>query len=159
MYKTSTYFIKAQIPQATIPVLIDLYVRELKDHGVRDIAIDGSTIQFSTRPLNNLYGNKLTDFSSGQIVIEDTESEYIVSLQGDPSGLFIRIGGFIGAFSLLMFLLAGFEIGFLIFGLIVFIIVAGIVFLLRLVSLPVYFTSLRNAIEREVQGGTNDQTG
>ena len=151
MYKTSTYFIKGQIPQATIPVLIDLYVRELKDHGVRDIAIDGDTIQFSNKPFRTLYSNKFTDFISGQIVIEDTGPEYIVSLQGDPSGLFIRVGGFIGAFIFLFLLLSGFEMGFLLFGLIVFIIVAGILFLIRMISLPVYFTSLRNEIERLLQ--------
>jgi hypothetical protein len=151
MYKTATFFIKAQIPQATIPVLIDLFVQELEYQKVNEIAVDGNSIQFSNKPFKNLYGNKFSDFSSGQIVIEDTGPEYIVSLQGDPSELFIRISGFIGAFTFLVFILSGFEIVFLFFGLIVFIIVEGIVLLLRIISFPVYFTSLRNDIERLLQ--------
>lgn len=154
MFKASTYFIKGQIPGTTQKDLVNLYKRELELQRVNNISISVDTISFKNNNLKfvpNKFANKFSSFSQGQIKILDEADEFGVYFQADMTRLFTS-AGLIAAVATLFFL---FDIGFNIFSLFVGFAVFVLLILIGLisasVSFPVYFTSLRNDIERELQ--------
>jgi hypothetical protein len=154
MYKTSTTFKKAQTPGIDIPVLLDLYKQELEYQSVTDIKVNDNNIKFKDRFFKLVERGapqKFLNFSSGQILIEETDLEYIVTLTADMSKLFIRAG--IGAGIVIIFLaVCGLvNTGTLFFGLFVFVILFCLPYLLTVTFFPVYFTNLRNRIEKVLQ--------
>ena len=79
----TTYFIKAQIPEAAINHLLELYKREILIQGAEYAQINGNVVEFSGGSSIRKYGNKFAGFSQGQLVIEETESEFKVYLEAD----------------------------------------------------------------------------
>src|SRR5689334_11063182 len=79
----STYFIKAQIPRVDINRLLDLYKREILIQGAEYAEINGNVVEFSGGSSIRKYGNKFAGFTQGQLVIEETESEFEVYLEAD----------------------------------------------------------------------------
>lgn len=103
----STYFIKAQIPGIDIVRLLELYKREILIQGAGYADINNNVVEFSGGSITGRRGNKFAGFSQGQLIIEETASEFEVYLEADsPKWL-------------------------LLFG--------------------VYFTKLRNDLEKEIQ--------
>jgi len=154
MYKTSTYFIKAQIPDICIERLLALYKRELKDQGVSNSAIDNNTIHFSNNTFGfnlNRQATKFSSFKSGSIIIEDVGNEYQVTLEADNSRSFtfpIIISSVIVVIPLLT---NHFELSLFFVAAIVFLLISGGDYGMTRIFFPVYFTSLRNKFERELQ--------
>jgi hypothetical protein len=153
MYQTSAAFIKGQLHGATINKLLELYKRELDGQNISDISTTLNTIHFSNDILNfslSRYAYKYSKFSYGEIRIEETEEEYIVYLKANMKRLFITSAIWGAGFSLIALMQSGFNLFPLILGLIIFcvFIIAGYISIL---FFPVYFESLRNNIERELQ--------
>src|SRR5689334_1175061 len=95
MYKTSTYFIKEQMPGTTVPELLHLYKQELQDQSVSNIQIENNDLTFSNETFRfvwNSYANKFSNFKSGRIKIEDNDIEYLVTLEADNSRTLIVAG-------------------------------------------------------------------
>jgi hypothetical protein len=87
----STYFIKAQVPSATIQRLLRLYEREILIQGAGQAVIKGNSVEFSGgSKLLNRYGNKFAGFSDGLLIIKETEMEFEVYLEADhPKWIFL----------------------------------------------------------------------
>ena len=87
----STYFIKAQIPGTTIERLLKLYEREILIRGAEQASINGNTVAFSgSSGAFNRYGQQFAHFSDGQLIIEETETEFEVSLVAQsPKWIFL----------------------------------------------------------------------
>jgi hypothetical protein len=156
MYKTSTYFKKGQIPDTSVTEILQLYKQELEDQSVGNIRIDGSTLTFSNGTFKfvaNRYANKFSSFTSGQINIEDNGSEYLVRFEADNSRTFTVAAVIAGAVTLISLITSNFDLSSLIIGLITFALISGIGYGVSTVSFPVYFTKMRNDIERMVQSG------
>ena len=114
MALASTYFIKAQIPGATIGQLLDLYRREILIQGADEAVIVGNMVEFSGGSPIRKYGNKFANFSEGKLIIEETETEFEVFLEAEhPKWIFL---------------------------------------------FDVYFITLRNDLERELQAGQSDDS-
>jgi len=79
----TTYFIKAQIPGADITRLLELYKREILIQGAEYAEINGNVVEFSGGSSTRKFGNKFAGFSQGQLIIEETESEFEVYLEAD----------------------------------------------------------------------------
>ena|ERR1700754_4141172 len=77
----STYFIKAQTPKATLDRLLSLYEREIRIQGAEQTTITGNAIEFSGGSPTRRYGNKFANFSEGRLIIEETETEFLVYLE------------------------------------------------------------------------------
>jgi hypothetical protein len=157
MYTTSTFFNKAQTRGVTIPVLIELYRQELEYQNVNEIEVSGNSLVFSNESFKiafNAYGNKLSGFSNGQIDIEESGPEFIVTLHADVSALFID-GGIIGGIVIILFLVgSGFNLTAFGLGGVAFILYSAIAYIFTLITFPIYFTSVRNDIERLLQSET-----
>ena len=154
MFKASTHFIKGQIPGATKNDLINLYKRELELQSVNNISTSVDTISFANNSFKfvlNKFANKFSSFSQGQIKIVDEADEFGIYFQADLTRLFTS-AGLIACIATLFFLFSsGFDTFPLIVGLVIFVLLTVIGFISTSVSFPVYFTSLRNTIERELQ--------
>jgi hypothetical protein len=154
MYKIATFFKKAQIPGVMAPVLIDLYKQELEYQSVSKIEINNNTIDFSDKLFKLVYKgqpNKFGSFSSGQITIEETEQEYIVNLSASMGHLVNKAGIVTGLYVLFLIICGIFNTGVIFFGLFVFLVLTGIPYLWTVSFFPVYFTGLRDRIERTLQ--------
>ena len=153
MFKTSTSIIKGQVPGATLAHLLHFYKAELNCQSVSHISIKGNTLYFSNKVFKfvlNRYANKFSSFSFGQIKIADTEKEFIVYMEANINRLFINTGmiaGIITTFSLV----TGFNVFFLIIGIGIFVLLTMIGYAGTYIFFPVYFTSLRNKIQRELE--------
>ena len=154
MYRTSTYFIKGQINGTTKEDLIKFYVSELEEQSVSDIVVQDNRIQFSNnifRFVLNRFANKFSSFSEGEIEIAENETEYIIYLRSKMNRLFIKAG----LNSLIIMLLASLSLGSwlitFILGLIIFIFLLITGLISDYVFFPVYFTNVRNDIERKLQ--------
>lgn len=79
----STYFIKAQIPTATIDRLLNLYKREILIQGADEAIIVNNVIEFSGGSLFRAHGNKFANFSEGRLIIEETETEFEIFLEAE----------------------------------------------------------------------------
>ncbi|MGC4102138.1 hypothetical protein [Ferruginibacter sp.] len=154
MYKTSTYFIKAQIPGVTQKDLVDLYKRELEIQSVNNISADVNTISF----INNFFrfiptksANKFSSFSQGKIEIVDEADEFGIYFQATTTRVFASAGLMAALAALLCLFNDGFNFFCLIVGAIVFVLLVIISFISTTISFPVYFTGLRNNIEEELR--------
>jgi len=105
----TTYFIKGQIPGVDINRILELYKREILIQGAEYAAISGNSVEFYGRAGLHNHGNNFAGFSEGQLIIEETESEFEVFLEAESPRW------------ILLF--------------------------------DVYFTKLRNDLERELQSG------
>lgn len=158
MFKASTYFIKGQIPGTTRNDLINLYKRELEEQNVDNISSSADTISFVNNTFKfvlNKFANKFSSFSKGQIKIEDETDEFGIYFQADLKRLFISAGLIGGIATLFLLFGTGFNTFPLIVGLVIFVLLTVIGFITTGISFPIYFTSLRNDIEKELQ--TNRQ--
>ncbi len=154
IYKTTTSFIKGQTPGISVDKLVTLYKRELETQNVNHISSSGDTISFSNniiRFLLDRYSNKFSGFSNGEIKISDEGDEIWIYLRASVTRTFISAGMLAGICILFsLFASAGLLIPSAL-GFIVFIILVGTGYLSTIISFPVYFTSLRNRIELELQ--------
>ena len=87
----TTYFIKAQIPSATLTDLLRLYERSILEQGANYTFITGNTVEFDgTAPFTHRYGRKFAGFSDGRLVIEETDTTYEVILEAEsPSWILL----------------------------------------------------------------------
>ena len=153
MYKTSTYFIKEQLPGVTIEQILELYKRELEDQNVSVATINENELRFSNDFFKislNRFANKFSGFSSGKISIEDTGSEYLVNFKADNSRMLVMaaILAVVVTFSSAMH--SEFNLFSLIPGLAIFCLLSGIGYA-STTLFSVYFVSVRNQIERQLQ--------
>jgi hypothetical protein len=155
MFKISTYFIKGQIPGVTKSDLINCYKRELDRQSVNNISVTPDTISFKNNTFRfvlNKFANKFSSFSKGQIKIVDEVEEFGVYFQADLTRIFTSAGLTAAIATLFFIFSSGFDTFLLIVGLVIFVLLTVIGFISTNISFPVYFTSLRNDIERELQG-------
>jgi hypothetical protein len=154
MFKVSTYFIKGQIPGVTKSEIIKLYKRELEGQSVNNISSDDDTINFKNNTFRfvlNRFANKFSSFSEGQIKVVDEKDEFGVYFEAKLANLFTS-AGLISAIAILFAIFSnGFDIFSLVVGFVVFIVLIIVGFISTNIFFPVYFTNLRNNIEREVQ--------
>jgi len=153
MYKTSTYFIKAQIPGTSVAELLQLYKQELQDQSVSKIELDDNFLTFSNDTFRFTLNrsDKFANFTSGQIKIEDNGPEYIVTLEADNSRTYTVAGIVSAAITLVWLISSNFDLSVLIMGLIIFVLISGIGYGTSTISVPVYFEGVRNDIERRIQ--------
>jgi len=154
MFKTSTYFVKGQIPGVTKSDLVKRYKQELEIQSVNNIVDNGDTIDFRNKVIKfvlNRYADKFSSFSFGQIKIDDEGNEFGVHFKADWTRMFTSAGLLAGIVTILSFFSIGFKIFCLFVGIGVFALLITIGFISTSISFPIYFTSLRNNIEREFQ--------
>ena len=154
MFTSSTYFIKGQIPRATKEDIIKLYERELETQAVSKISTSVDSISFANNTFKfvlNRFANKYSSFSKGQIRFEDQGNEFGVYFQADITRIFTSAGLMAGITTLFILVGSGFHIYAFIVGIVIFILLILIGFISTSISFPVYFTRLRNDIERELQ--------
>ncbi|HNL05956.1 MAG TPA: hypothetical protein PKH93_00200 [Chitinophagales bacterium] len=154
MYKISTVFIKAQIPEATLDGIIKLYINELKNQSVDNISVKDNTILFSNdliRLYTNRWADKFWHFSTGQIKLVDENKKFVIYLTADTSRAY-KVAGIPSIIICSIFLLLlGVQIVpfFLVFCFFSFNILAHLISLY--VFFPIYFESVRNDIEKRFQ--------
>ncbi|WP_207512727.1 hypothetical protein [Longitalea luteola] len=151
MFKTTTTFSKAQNPDVSIPLLIDIYTQELEYQEISNISREYNTLYFLNNPYNffqNKLTNKFSNFLTGKITIEETEKEYLVSFQADISRLLIKTGIFAALICLTFSVLGTFNWAIFLFALFIFAVFSGTAYALTAFTFPKYFTRLRNEIER-----------
>lgn len=154
MYKTSTYFIKGQVPDTSVFELLQLYKQELENQSISKIQIRDNSLTFSNnifKIVTNRYPNKFSSFTCGQINIEDNGSEFLVAFEADNTRTFIVAGMIAGAVTLISFVNSNFDLSSILIGLFIFAVLSGIGYGISTVSFPVYFTAVRNEIERRIQ--------
>ncbi|GGB05246.1 hypothetical protein [Puia dinghuensis] len=154
MFRTSTTFIKAQNPAASKAMLLDFYQQELEYQRVPNITVGEDAIYFRNRPLafgGGRFGNQYFCFTSGKILIQDTDSEYQVFLEGDLSRIMGLGGALAGICGLAIVITVGFNAIAVALALIIFLLVSVVNYLYTLFFFPVYFTDLRNEMEESIQ--------
>ena len=154
MLRTSTAFIKDQIPGATIPLLLNFYQQELEYQRVHSINVTENTLYFQNRPWaigRTRFGNQYFCFSSGTIRIQDNGNEYNVLLEGNLSRIMILGGTLAGVCALSAFIASGFNIIAIALGVLIFLLVSVVNYVYTLLFFPVYFTDLRNEMEESLQ--------
>lgn len=151
IFKLSTFYIKAQLNNTTIYDLINLYERELQEMQVTSIQKENNVLYFSNHLLNVAQGNRFSVFSHGRLDIADTGMEYIVTLKANIARIFVLPGIFAAVAALLELMALGFQYHAFLFAGAVFIILTIIRFVYASIALPIYFTNLRNRLERELQ--------
>jgi hypothetical protein len=154
MYTSTTYFLKGQVPKATLEILLNHYRVELQYQQISSINIEGNCIiffnsSFSFLPRN--HGNQFNAFTKGKIEIEENEKYFIVKAYGDTSRLFTLPGVFALIVLTLFSLNSGISAGVLLFSLVAFFLVLIPQLIALYVYFPVYFEQLRNDIERSLQ--------
>ncbi|WP_343744884.1 hypothetical protein [Chitinophaga sp.] len=78
----TTYFIKAQIPGVTLDQLLTLYGREIRLGGADEAYIEDNMVRFSGAAFRvGRHRGKFADFTDGRLIIEETPTEYLVSLE------------------------------------------------------------------------------
>lgn len=154
MFHTSTFFIKDQLPRASIPLLYDFYQQELEHQRVSKVEMMEGTLRFTNsiyRFVGSRLANQFSCFSSGQIRIEDTATEYVVYFEGDLSRILIRGGIISGVFITLLFVFSAPPLVSLLLGGLIFLMTAGINYISTRLSFPVYFVTLRDEMESVLQ--------
>jgi type IV secretory pathway TrbD component len=154
MFRTSTFFIKAQNPAASVPLLLNFYQQELEYQRVHHVTVSEDAVYFHNRPWaigTARPGSQYFCFSSGRIRIQDTGNEYEVFLEGNLSRI-MRIGGILAAICILAaFITAGLNWIAVGLGLIIFFLVSIVNYVYTLLFFPIYFTDLRNEMEESLQ--------
>jgi hypothetical protein len=154
MFKTTTTYSKAQNPDITIPLLIDIYKQELEYQEISDITREYNTLYFLNNPykfFQNKLTNKFSNFLIGKITIEETQKEYVVSFQADITRLLIKTGLFSALICLSFWLMGSFNWATFLFAFSIFIVFSGIAYGLTTLTFPKYFVRLRNEIEHLLQ--------
>ncbi|HEY4109571.1 hypothetical protein [Puia sp.] len=154
MLRTSTAFTKAQIPAASIPLLLNFYQQELEHQRVHSITVSEDSLYFSNRRWvigKARFGNQYFCFASGRIRIQDTGSEYTVFLEGNLSRILILGGALATVCALAAFIASGFNVIAIALGLLIFLLVSVVNYVYTLLFFPVYFTDLRNEMEESLQ--------
>lgn len=78
----TTYFIKAQIPGTTLDQLLNLYKREIHIGGAEEVYIEDNIVRFSGPNLwEGRHRGKFVGFKDGKLIITETSTEYLVSLE------------------------------------------------------------------------------
>lgn len=154
MFKTSTYFIKGQIPGVAKEDLINLYQRELDEQSVDSILVDQDTITFYNRTIRfvlNRFANKYSNFSEGLINIKESNTEYGIYFQASWTRLF-KSAALIAVIPILLSLLAfGPNLFTVIEACTIYIFLVIFGYINTSLSFPIYFTNVRNFIEKELQ--------
>lgn len=154
MLKTTTIFSKAQNPDLTIPLLIEIYKQELEYQEISDISREYNTLYFLNNPYNffqNKLTNKFSNFLTGKITIEETQNEYVVSFQADITRLLIKAGLFSALICLSFWLMSSFNWAIFLFAFSIFIVFSACAYTLTALAFPKYFARLRNEIEQLLQ--------
>ncbi|WP_205511376.1 hypothetical protein [Longitalea arenae] len=154
MFTTTTTFSKAQFPNISMPLLIDIYKQELEYQEISDISREYNTLYFLNNPYNffqNKLTNRFSNFLIGKITIEETQNDYVVCLQADMSRLLIKAGLFAALICLSFWIMGSFNWAIFLFALAIFIVFSGSAYGLTAFTFPKYFTRLRNEIERLLQ--------
>ncbi|HEY4338083.1 MAG TPA: hypothetical protein VGM89_19375 [Puia sp.] len=154
MLRTSTAFVKDQIPGATIPLLLNFYQQELEYQRVHSITVSGDTLYFRNRPWaigKTRFGNQYFCFSSGLIRIQDSGNEFNVLLEGSLSRIMILGGTLAGVCILSAFIASGFNLIAIALGVLIFLLVSVVNYVYTRLFFPVYFTDLRNEMEESLQ--------
>src|SRR3712207_4326520 len=137
MYKTSTYFVKQQIPNTSVADLLELYRQELKDQMVSKIEINGNQLSFSNDIFKvpaNRYANDFSGFRSGKIIIEDSGTEYLVRFKADISRTFAVAGIISALITLISLIRSPFDSSLLFTGLIYFVLISVVGYGIALIS-------------------------
>lgn len=95
MFKTSTYFVKGQIPDVTKGDLIKRYKQELEIQSANNISINSDIINFRNnyfRFVIDRFANKFKSFSYGQLKIVDEGDEFGIYFEGKWTKLFTSAG-------------------------------------------------------------------
>ena len=154
MFKTSTYFIKGQLPGVTQTDLLNLYKRELEEQSVNNISTDSDKINFTNNTFRfalNRFANKFSGFSKGQIKIVDKGNEFNVYFQAELKRIFTTAALLAGVGTLFFLFILGFGLFPFMIGVTIFILIIIIDYISTSISFPVYFKSIGNRIERELQ--------
>ncbi|MBC9913006.1 hypothetical protein ICL55_21385 [Chitinophaga varians] len=78
----TSYFIKAQIPGTTLEQLLLLYKREIRIGGADEVYIENNMVRFSGTAFRiGRHPGKFADFTDGKLIITETSTEYLVSLE------------------------------------------------------------------------------
>lgn len=154
MLRTSTAFVKDQIPNATIPLLLNFYQQELEYQRVHSIVVTEDSVLFENQPFalgKTRFGNQYFCFSTGTIYIQDTGSEYKVLFYGSLKRILL-LGGILAAVcAISAFIASGFNWIAIALGVLIFLLVSVINYVYTLLFFPVYFTDLRNEMEESLQ--------
>ena len=154
MLRTSTAFIKTQIPDASIPLLLNFYQQELEYQRVHSVTLSEDTLYFRNRLWaigQTRFGNQYFCFSYGKISIQDTGDEYSVRLEGNLSRILLLGGTLAGVCSLIAFVASGFNLIVIALGVLIFLLVSVVNYLYTMLFFPVYFSDLRNEMEESLQ--------
>jgi hypothetical protein len=157
MYKTTTFFIKAQTPGISVPVLLELYKQELEFQEVSNVEVSSDKVIFSNETFKIFWyahAYRFSNFKSGQINIEETDEEYIVTLSANLSRMLNKAGVITAIVILVMLFCRVFNEYSIFFGLFIFLAVLGIMYIQTGLFFSVYFNSLRRKIERVLQNET-----
>lgn len=150
MYTISTFYIKSQIPGISLTRLVQCYQDKLENQRIKNLTVDYDIINFTNTSFPvavNKISHRFSNFSKGQIRIEETDSKFIVHLEAELGHLFTSAGIIGAGITLLFVIITGFGIkSFFIGGLACMLFLSFGYFSLR-ASFPVYFASLRNEIE------------
>jgi len=154
MLRTSTAFVKDQIPNATIPLLLNFYQQELEHQRVHSIVVVENALRFENRPFaigKTRFGNQYFCFSTGTIQIQDTGSEYKVNFEGSLKRILLLGGTLAGVCALSAFIASGFNWIAVALGVLIFLLVSVVNYVYTRLFFPVYFTDLRNEMEESLQ--------
>jgi hypothetical protein len=156
MYKISTFFTKIQLPRLTVEKLMDFYIAELQNQGVDRVTLDVNKIIFfndKVRITLNRYATKFSYFSKGNIVIEETDNEFIVLVNGSLSNIFVTPAVCAGIATIALLFVTGLDIITFATGLLLLCFMMTMNYLIIRLRFPAYFSNLRLDIERNFQEG------
>lgn len=154
MLRATTHFDKAQIPGASIPLLLNFYQQELEYQRVHSITVTGDTLWFSNRPWGigkTRFGNQYFCFSAGYIFVEDTGNEYRVIFEGSLRRILVLGGTLAAVCALSAFIASGFNWIAIALGLLIFLLVSVVNYIYTRLFFPVYFTDLRDEMEESLR--------
>jgi|GEM_PF-2012273 len=154
MLRTSTAFVKDQIPGASIPLLLNFYQQELEHQRVHSITVTKDTVWFSNRPFGigrTRFGNQYFCFSSGYIYIEDIGNEYRVIFEGNLQRILVLGGTLAAVCALSAFIASGFNWIAITLGLLIFVLVSVVNYIYTRLFFPVYFNDLRDEMEESLR--------
>jgi hypothetical protein len=81
MSLAETYFIKTQLPPITTNDLLRLYERAIIEQGAGYTQIAENSIEFGeTSSFTHRFGRKFAGFTSGRLVIRETETTFEITL-------------------------------------------------------------------------------
>ena len=134
--------------------LLNLYKRELEEQSVNNISTTADTINFTNNTFRfvlNRFANKFSSFSKGQIKIVDEGDEFGVYFQAELARMYSSAALFAGVGTLFFLFSSGFNMVPFLVGVAIFILLITIDYVSTNIAFPVYFESIRNNIERELQ--------